>query len=155
MSLSNHKPQVMHYLSVDTFRWSTWREIYPTPTYPHPPLPLPTPTHPYPYLPLPQPTPTPTYHHLPLPYPPLPPPTLTTPYHHPPYYHLPPPTPTTPLPPPTPTTPLAPPTPTTNNGLERSQVIGNIQMWSRSRRWIQTPPPLLLHTPTTTHPYYK
>ena len=48
MSLSNHKPQVMHYLSVDTFRWSTWREIYPTPTYPHPPLPLPTPTHPLP-----------------------------------------------------------------------------------------------------------
>ena len=47
MSLSNHKPQVMHYLSVDTFRWSTWR------LYPYPPLPPPTPT-----TPLPPPTPT-------------------------------------------------------------------------------------------------
>ena len=83
MSLSNHKPQVMHYLSVDTFRWSTLREIYPTPTYPHPPLPLPTPSHPYPYLPLPTP-------HPPLPYPPLP---LPTP--HPP---LPTPHPSLPLP---------------------------------------------------------
>ena len=88
---------------------------------------------PYPYLP--PPTPTPTYPHPPIP---LPTPTPTHPY---PY--LPPPT-------PTPTTthsyyPLPPPTPTTNNGLERSQVIGNVQMWSR--RWIQTPPPLLPTTP--------
>ena len=41
MGLSNHKSQIMHYLSVDTFRWSTWMYT----------LPLPTPTHPYLYLP--------------------------------------------------------------------------------------------------------
>ena len=55
-----------------------------------------------------------------------------------------------PYPPPTHPYPyLPPPTPTTNNGLERSQVIGNVQMWSRSRRWIQTPLPLPPPTPTT------
>ena len=55
MSLSNHKPQVMHYLSVDTFRWSTWR------LYPYPPLPPLTPTTPYHHPPL-----LPPYHHPPL-----------------------------------------------------------------------------------------
>ena len=55
MSLSNHKPQVMHYLSVDTFRWSTWR------LYPYPPLLPPTPTTPYHHTPL-----LPPYHHQPL-----------------------------------------------------------------------------------------
>ena len=75
------------------------------------------------------------------PYPPLP---LTTPATTHPYYschHL-------PLLPPTTTHS----TPTTNNGLERGQVIGNVQMWSRSRRWIQTPPPyhpIPPPTPTT------
>ena len=93
MSLSNHKPQVMHYLSVDTFRWSTWREIYPTPTYPHPPLPLPTPTHPYPYLPPPTPTPTHPYPYLPPPTP-TPTPTPPTPTTTHPYPYLPPPIPT-------------------------------------------------------------
>ena len=88
MGLSNHEPQIMHYLSVDTFRWSTWREIYPTPTYQHPPLPLPTPTHPYPYLPPPTRTPT---HPLPLPTPTHPTPTHSTPthpYHHPPLLQI-------------------------------------------------------------------
>ena len=99
----------------------------PTPTYPHPPLRLPTPPTPtptYPHPPIPLPLPTPTH-----PYPPLPPPTPTNPYHHPPLL------------------PLTTTHPTTNNGLERGQVIGNVQMWSRSRRWIQTPP-----TPTTPLP---
>ena len=171
MSLSNHKSQVIHYLSVDTFRWSMHMEIYPTPTYPHPlllpipPTPTPTyPTHPYPYL---QPThpylTTPTYptHAYPYLHPPTP--TLPTPptptYPHPPlplipYYH-------STLLPLTTTHPYYPPTtthPTQNNGLERSQFIDNVKhglekdwfcqwlvMWSRSRRWIQTLPPA---TPT-------
>ena len=120
---------------------------YPYLPLPTLPLPLPVPTHPYPYLP-------PT-HPYPLPPPtsttPLPPPTSTTPYHHPPLL---PPTTTHPYYSPTTTPPLLPPTtthPTTNNGLERSQVIGNVQMWSR--RWIQTPPPLLTLTPTTPYPH--
>ena len=48
MSLSNHKSQVLHYLSVDRFRWSTWRQCpCPIPHLPHPP-----PTAPQPLPPL-------------------------------------------------------------------------------------------------------
>ena len=148
----------MHYLSVDTFRWSTWRETYPTPTYPHPPLlphpptptyphpplllptptptlPLPTPTpttltHPYSYLPLP--TPTPTY---PYPYPPQPLPTLTHPYPYP------------PLPLPTPTHPYHHPpllqimvlkeANSVKHGLERSQFINNVKHGLKRSWWGQ------------------
>ena len=78
MSLSNHKSQVMHYLFVDTFRWSIWYYTLPLPM-----LSLPNLTTPYPHPPY-YPHPTTHYHHPTLP-----------PYHFPTQLTLPPPTPTT------------------------------------------------------------